>query len=61
MKKQTEESLQSRNEKLKGKLKKSSASLKLMKRDAAIEVALERVRARAMAMQKSDETFCRCI
>ncbi len=55
MKEQKQESLQLENEELKRKLKKRSASLKQLKRELEIEASLEKVRARTMAMQKSDE------
>jgi signal transduction histidine kinase len=60
MKKQTLESLQSANEKLKKSVKKMSASLEGMKRDLKIEDSLEHVRSQAMKMRKQEESLGIC-
>ena len=60
MKKQTKESLQVSNEKLKKTLGEKSVSLKLMKHDLKIEASLERMRAVAMGMRKSEELIAVC-
>jgi signal transduction histidine kinase len=55
MKKLTKKSIYSENEHLKKELDRKSASLKKLKRSLKIEASLERVRDRAMAMQKSED------
>jgi signal transduction histidine kinase len=55
MKKLNKESLQLENDHLKKELDKKLVSWKQMKRSLKIEDSLERVRARAMAMQKSED------
>ena len=55
MKKQKDISLISVNEELLKKLAESSATIEQLNRELEIEAALEKVRSRTMAMQKSDE------
>ena len=50
-----EEAPQIQNEQLQKMLEEKSTALELMQREAAIEAALEKVRARTMAMQRSGE------
>lgn len=55
MKNKTEELLQLENETLAKKLEQHAAALKQMERELEIEAALEKIRNRTMAMQKSEE------
>ena len=55
MKKKKDPTASRRKEELQKQLKKKISALERMKRELRIEASLERVRARAMAMQKSDE------
>jgi hypothetical protein len=55
MKKKKEPTTSLSKEKLLKQLKRKNSALERMKRELKIEAALEQVRARTMAMQKSDE------
>src|ERR1022692_1687174 len=55
MKKKKDPTASLRKEELQKQLKNKSSALERMKRELKIEASLERVRARTMAMQKSDE------
>ena len=60
MKKEIEKSLQLQNEQLEKKLEQKATSLKQLKRDLKIEASLEKVRAVAMSMRKSEEVITVC-
>jgi hypothetical protein len=55
MKKKKETAISPDKKELKKELKKKSSALEKLKRELKIEAALEEVRARAMAMKKSEE------